>query len=137
MRRHLSTVEAQAPMLRAVISHRRGDPKAIPRLLRSNHRLTPDDQQTLAHFLEGGFDPPQKAGRPKSDERWVAMQADIFLAEWRDVAKTLDVSTYGKAENMRATAIEFIVEEFVPSARPINREAVIGYMTKRGKVRRN
>ena len=137
LERHLERVEEQAPMLRAVIAHRRGDTSAIPRLLRSGYRLTIDDQQTLAQFLEGGFDPPPKAGRPKSNERWVGMQADFFLAEWRQIARANGVSTYGQSAEMRDQAVEFIISEFVPPDLRINRDAAFDYMTKRGKERRN
>lgn len=138
LERHLSKLESQEPMLRAVVAHRRGDSSAIPRLLRSDHQMTTDDRETLAHFLEGGFDQPLKAGRPKSNERWVGREASLFLADWREIAKRENVSTYGQTEKMRDAAIEFIIAEFVPpSLRNINREAVIGYMTQRGNVRRN
>lgn len=138
LERHLVAVGSQAPLLRAVIAHRRGDISAIPRLLRSDYQLTTDDRETLAHFLEGGFDEPLKAGRRKSNERWVGMEASLFLADWRDIAKRENVSIYGHTKKMRDQAIEFIIADFIPpSLRGINRDAVIDYMTKRVKVRRN
>ena len=65
------------------------------------------------------------------------MAADLFLREWQDVAKLYGVGTYRKVPTMRDAAIEFVVSEFVPAAITINRDAVLDYMTKRGKLRRN
>jgi hypothetical protein len=124
-------------MLRAVVAHRRGEVSAIPTLLRSAQPLTADDRETLAHFLEGGFEDPHTAGRHKSNERWVAMVADRFLRDWQEVAKRMSISTYGKVPDMRDQAIEFVINEFLPAETSINRDATIDYMTKRPKQRRN
>lgn len=126
--------ERDAPMLAAVIAHRRGDAAAIPALLRSATPLSDDDRETLAFLLEGGFDdPPRGPGAPPGLAKQVAGKVSYFVDEWQEICERNDVSTYGATDEMRAVATAFILDELGSLAAFVNAETVIGYIEK-GKV---
>lgn len=135
--RHRERVKAEAPMLNAVIERNRGDKGAIQRLLRSADYLpSPDDLETLAHYLDGGFTYPEKLGAPKGDDRWVASQAKAFLEEWKQLNRSIGVSDWGKRGGMTQAAIDFIIEAFLPAGREVD-PANVAEIMRRGKSRQN
>jgi len=127
---HFARVERDAPMLFAVIQARRGNPAAIPALLRSNVPLKADDRETLAFYLEGGFEgSPRGPGAPKGLATQIAGKTGRFVDEWKDICRQNHISTHGATDDMRGEAAEFICSELGVADR-VDIETVLQYLRK-------
>lgn len=137
LEQHIQRVSEAMPMLGAVIRHNRGQADAIQKVLRGDDPLTADDRETLAKFLDGEFrseDPT--SGRPKSNERWVAMKAMEFYSEWKALNRRIGSSDHGHADEMKEGAINFVIRALVPAYLPIDAAKARECM-ERDKSRRN